>query len=364
MNRVAVARCADYEADKVAKAVREVLENSAFPDCAGKRILIKPNILSDSRPDAGITTNPTIVEALILECRKRGAAKIYVGDSPGLQTPFFRGEKCGIREVVDRTGAEWVDFTASTRGHRLSKREEVQLPTVLDDVDFTISAAKFKTHKLMYTTGAVKNMFGLMPGLTKSPTHLRHRSREAFALFLARLWKEAKCAYSLIDGVIGMEGDGPANGTLRHAGLVIGGADGFLCDLAEAVAMGHDPKDIPVLNAGKREGLSGLRPEYSLLTPDEFAHPDWRKIEVEKRTRLVSALLLPFLTRSRDRRAAAKRPAPRFNHDKCVRCGRCAGICPAKALELRAGKIAFDESKCVRCYCCGEVCPAAAVEVD
>ena len=219
---------------------------------------------------SGITTHPAVVEALIRECFRRGAAKVYAGDSPGLHTPSFKGRHCGIAGVCEKTGAIWVDFTQNTRTFRLEGGVKVQLPAVLDEVDFTISAAKFKTHQLMYTTGAVKNMFGLMLGLTKSPTHLRYPSRSAFASFINRLFKAAKVKYALIaakvkyalmDAVIGMEGPGPANGTLRYVGYLIGGQNAYLADTAEAVIMGYEPEDIPILQSS---GMA-LKPHYSLL---------------------------------------------------------------------------------------------------
>ena len=358
MNRVAIARCENYEEASVSSALKEVLDASAFPDCRGKTILVKPNILSDSRPEAGITTHPAIVEALIRECFKRGAAKVYAGDSPGLHTPVFKGRNCGIAGVCERTGALWVDFTQNVKTVRLDRKIKVQLPAVLDEVDFTISAAKFKTHQLMYTTGAVKNMFGLMPGLTKSPTHLRYPSRQAFASFISKLFKAAKVKYALIDSVIGMEGPGPANGTLRYIGYLIGGANAYLADTSEAVIMGYDPKDIPILQSA---GIT-LKPQYSILDAEDLVIKDFRKIAVEKPKGLFSSLILPFLTRSHDRKETKKRPAPEFDSEKCVHCLRCVQICPAKALK-HDENISIDTDDCIRCYCCAEMCPADAIKV-
>ena len=358
MNRVAIARCENYEEDSVASALKDVLDASAFPDCRGKTILVKPNILSDSRPEAGITTHPSVVEALIRECFRRGAAKVYAGDSPGLHTPVFKGRNCGIAGVCERTGAIWVDFTQDTRTYRLEGGIKVQLPAILDEVDFTISAAKFKTHQLMYTTGAVKNMFGLMPGLTKSPTHLRYPSRSAFASFINRLFKVSKVEYAILDAVIGMEGPGPANGTLRYVGYLIGGRNAYLVDTAEAVIMGYAPKDIPILQSAG----TTLKPQYSILHAEDLVIKDFRKIEVEKPKGLFSSLVLPFLTRSHDRKETKKRPAPQFEADKCIHCLRCVQICPAKAL-VHDGDIRIDTAVCIRCYCCAEMCPADAIKV-
>ena len=363
MNRVAITRCTRYEEKDVYDAVRQVADSTSFPDCMGRRVLVKPNILSDSRAEAGITTNPLVVEAVIRICQERGAAQVYVGDSPGLHTPSFHGQVCGIAEVCSRTGATWVDFSRDPVQTVLDGGEKVTVASIIDKVDFTISVAKFKTHQLMYTTGAVKNMFGIMPGLNKSPMHLRHPSRDGFADFITRLFRKARVAWALIDSVIGMEGPGPANGTLRYVGLMMGGADAFLVDRAEAIVMGHDPADIPILEAGRKAGLGTSEISYPLLDARDLVIDDFRRIEVERPKGLFSSLVLPFFTRGRDRRRAQARPDPVFDHERCIRCTRCVQICPAKALALD-GRIEIDTSRCIRCYCCAEMCPADAIRVE
>ena len=267
MNRVAITRCTRYEEKDVYEAVRQVADSTSFPDCMGRRVLVKPNILSDSRAEAGITTNPLVVEAVIRICQERGAAQVYVGDSPGLHTPSFHGQVCGIAEVCSRTGATWVDFSRDPVQTVLDGGEKVTVASIIDKVDFTISVAKFKTHQLMYTTGAVKNMFGIMPGLNKSPMHLRHPSRDGFADFITRLFRKARVAWALIDSVIGMEGPGPANGTLRYVGLMMGGADAFLVDRAQAIVMGHDPGTRSRRHPDSRSGTQDRARHIGALLP-------------------------------------------------------------------------------------------------
>lgn len=361
MNRVAIEHCQDYS--RIKEAVDRIVSCTAFPDCQGRTILVKPNILSDSRPEAGITTHPALVKEVVALCFERGAKKVYVGDSPGLHNPGFRGQNCGMDEVCRQTGAQWADFSKSPQSVLFASSERVKVASVLNEVDFTISVSKFKTHQLMYSTGPVKNVFGLMPGLNKSPMHLRHPSREDFAAFIVELFKVSKVVYSFIDAVIGMEGSGPANGTLRHVGLLFGGADAFLVDRAQALVMGYDEADIPILNAARLAGLMPERPDYPILDPADIVIPDFRRISVERPKGLFSSLILPFFTRSRDRRKTARRPAPQFDNSRCIHCRRCVQICPAGALR-HDGQITVDTSKCIRCYCCAEMCPADAIRVE
>ena len=360
MSRVAITRCENYEYRIVQNAVREVIASSSFPDCKGRKILIKPNILSDSRPEKGITTHPAVVRALAEECLERGAEKVFIGDSPGLHSPHFSPVSSGIAAVCNQTGAQWADFTQDSVSRTLPDGTRIQIASVLDQVDFVISAAKFKTHQLMYLTGCVKNMFGLMPRLNKSSTHLRFPDKDDFARFLQQLFEVSKTAYALMDACIVMEGAGPANGTLRYAGLLIGSDNAYLVDKAEAIMMGYDPASIPVLK-GRKE-LS-MNENYPLLDAHDLVIKDFRRIDVKKADNLFSALILPFFTRIFGKRKTEKGKAPSFSEKACVHCLRCVKICPAHALSHAEGKIKIDTGKCIRCYCCAEMCPADAISV-
>ncbi len=361
--KVAIERCSKYEYEEVKNAIERIISNSEFPDVSNKSVLLKPNILSDAKPEAGITTNPIVVKAMIDIVKTRGAERVIVGDSPGLHLESFHAKNCGIYDVCQESGAEFADFTKSPRVHNLDCSASVAMAAVLDEADIVISIAKFKTHQLMYSTGAVKNMFGTLPGLNKSPCHVKYPTREAFATFICSVYKECHVDYALIDGIIAMEGPGPANGTLRYLGLLIGSRDGFMADRAESEIMGYSAKDIPIINAGIRAGLTDNNPTYTILHPENLIVKDYRRIDISKKEGLFKALILPFFTRGRDRKKAQSRPSPEFIKAKCVKCRRCIDICPAKALFLASDHIELDEKKCIRCYCCHEMCPADAIEI-
>lgn len=363
MSRTAIAKCGQYDGAKVYEALKLIAENSDFPDVQGKTVLLKPNVLSDSKPELGITTNPVVVEELIRLVKEKGAARILVGDSPGLHTPSFHGKTCGLADVCERTGASWVNFAAAPRSHRIDRKTNLTMAKVLDEADVVISVAKFKTHELMYLTGAVKNMFGTLPGLNKSPCHVKAPSRTAFASLICKIYKESGACYGIVDGIIGMEGPGPANGTLRQVGVLIGGSDSFEVDEAMRIIMGYRDGDIPILNEGKRKGYTRLEPVWTLLDPSELVIKDFRKVDVAKKEGLIRSLLLPFLTRTFDRKKARRRPAPEFDASLCIRCKKCIDICPAGALSLKDGKVVINREKCIRCYCCHEMCPKGAIEI-
>lgn len=363
MSECAIVKCDSYENAEIRKVLIKCIDNTSFPNVEGKCVLIKPNILSDAPIEKAITTNPIIIEELIYILKDRGASKILVGDSPGLQGPLFKPVQCGIADTVKKTGTEWVDFTKENRQHELYCGLKVNMTCAIDNVDVVISVAKFKTHQLMFSTGCVKNMFGLVPGLNKSPMHLKAPSREAFAAVINGIFLESHTDYAIMDAVIGMEGAGPANGHQRKIGYVLASDDAYSIDYAEAVMMGYQKKQMPIINEAINKKLIEIdKFRYPLLKPQDLVIEGFDKIE-DKRTNLFSALILPYFTRILGLRKEKKRPAPKFN-SSCILCQRCVKICPAKALQVVDKKIKIDEKQCIRCYCCHEMCPVGAISIE
>ena len=110
--KVAIEHCSAYEPETVYRALKKAAELAGTLDLSGKTVLLKPNILSDSAPEKGVTTHPVFLEAAIRLVREWGASRILVGDSPGIQTPGFSGKVCGLGDITRKNGAEWVDFTS------------------------------------------------------------------------------------------------------------------------------------------------------------------------------------------------------------------------------------------------------------
>lgn len=360
-NRVAISRCKSYHLDEVTESIREVISNTSFPCVKNKKVLVKPNILSDAKTETGITTNPIVVEALINILKEEGAETIYLGDSPGLHSASFDAHTCGIKDVCERTGTNWVDFTANPVMHKIGKHS-LPMARIIDEVDIVISVAKFKTHQLMYSTGCVKNMFGSVPGLNKSSCHVKAPSRSAFADLITEIYKESKCSYGLMDGIIAMEGPGPANGNIRQVGLILGSADSYLTDYAQATIMGYRIEDIPILMAGKKKGYTKLEPTYPLLDARELVIKDYKRVEIGKE-KAIPALIKSNLLKPFHSLIIKIRKTPTFRDDKCVLCKRCVDICPAKALDVVDNHITLNKSHCVRCYCCHEMCPKNAIDI-
>jgi len=358
MSVVSIVECKTYEVEEIKNALKLAVDHSDFPDVQGKKVLLKPNILSDSSPEKSITTNPEIVRAAIQLVKGKGAAKIYVGDSPGLQSGNFKPKKCGIQQICEEEGVEWVDFTRKPVTKMLPLVEHnVKIANIIDKVDLSISLSKFKTHEFMYATGSVKNMFGLMPSTKKSAQHLRHPSRGSFAKMICGLMSYAKVEYTIMDAVMGMEGAGPANGTPRAVGKIIAGDNPFAVDIAEAIIMGYDPMKMPIIQCALENKVAKLSSieevTYSLIHAQNISISDFKRIGDNDASNVLD-----------QETEYLNRPAPEFSEEKCIQCKKCINICPAKALTLENRKVCINETICIRCYCCHEVCPVNAISIS
>ncbi len=367
MSTVSIARCADYEPSAVADALETALAPlggmRAFVS-DGQRVLLKINLLSKATPERAVTTHPEVVRALIRSVRDAGGTPV-VGDSPG--GPNTAGqvralhEATGIRRVCEEEGTELVLFDeepARIANPAGALYGAFTLGREVVDADVVISVPKLKTHGFMMFTGAVKNLFGCIPGLEKAQYHLKVPDRDDFGNMLVDLTLACKPSLAVMDAIVGMEGEGPAGGTPRSIGALLASADLFALDVVASAIAGFDPLEIYTIKAAARRGLGPSSVEdvdvvganWRQLAPDQFQRP----------ARDLSSKM-PHWIGKRLRRWTTARP---FLEDLagCTRCKTCEQSCPVGAIEVsKAGGPCFDERTCIRCYCCQELCPPQVI---
>ena len=374
---VSLARCDGYALEGVRAALREALAPlggmGAFVR-PGERIGLKPNVLLGSDPDQAIITHPAVLAAVALEVKEAGATPIVV-ESPGsgiipssrVLERVFR--KCGYQEMADLYGfalsteTEW-EGVAHPDGHVVKRVEMIKSALQMDGI---INVPKFKTHAFMVFTGATKNLFGVIPGLTKVGYHGKFPQKERFAGMLLDVASLVKPRLSVMDAIVAMEGKGPGTGgTPRKLGLLIAGADTVAIDAVCCAIAGFDPAAVPLLAAARERGLWGGRaadiqtfgPAVADLVVRDFQAPSKGVASGGLESSLIGGLGQAFL-----RTSFSPRPRPQVG--PCTLCGSCEQACPGQAISLdkKARVARVDDDKCILCYCCHEVCPSAAIEL-
>jgi uncharacterized protein (DUF362 family)/Pyruvate/2-oxoacid:ferredoxin oxidoreductase delta subunit len=359
---VAVRKCRDYELQEITNLISEIYEVCHGPAVTGKKVLLKPNILIDSDPAKAIVTHPVVVEAMITFLQSRGAV-VLVGDSPAVHLRVFKGEKSGIYQVCQKTGASWVDF-AKRPAERTAGKSRIRIASVINEVDMIISMPKFKNHDLVYFTGAIKNTLGLVPGFSKAKQHALYRDRESFSSFLVDLNEAVLPHFFLMDGIIGMEGHGPGQGTPVRTEVLIGSSNPVALDIIASTIAGYKPMDIPTTSIALGRGL-WLRDEKEI----NYDGPDLKTITLNSFKRIPvtgnTDINLKFLkNRIKFLRKLERRPV--FNHKNCTGCLECTRICPESAINMHPVKpnyVVLNDNKCTRCFCCSEVCQSNAVNI-
>ncbi len=367
-NKISIVKCSEY-AD-VQNAVNTALELIGGMEKfikKGDKVVIKPNFVSKKKPDEAVTTHPAFLHAVIAAAEKAGGI-VTIAESPG--GPYNQSvlknlySVCGADEAIKGTNAK-LNFDTGSREVSFGEGVTVKSFPIINpilDADVIISLPKLKTHAMTSYTGAVKNLFGTIPGTHKADYHFRLNDRAAFCSMLVDLCSCIKPTLAIMDGVWGMEGDGPTAGENRRIGLVMASANSYCLDLAACHIIGYKPHEVDTV-------------KYSVerrLCPDSVSKLDIVGEDIEKvripdfkkpKTHFDLLKIIPVSTFAHAKIVSMLRAEPKLINNKCVGCGVCANCCPPKAIEMKNKKPSFDMNKCIRCFCCHELCPQKAIEI-
>ena len=350
---------ADYEHCR--QAIDEVFKT--FPmDVSGKKVMIKPNALRASEADQGIVTHPAVVTAVVDKVEKLGAASIAVGDNPGMMN-YGDNEKTfkqtglmnAAREYYQNIGSDAVKVKFS-QDYLQEKIDAISVSKAILDADIYISLPKFKTHGLTILSGAIKNNYGIIPGALKAKLHALSGNAMTFCRMIVDVYALCVPDLIIVDGILGMEGNGPASVDLRTVGKILASDNGVAMDAVIARMMGISHDQLPFLEFAREKGLG----DY-----------DVRAIEVDGNADAVQDFKLPpsaSMTSSFDESRHAffdsrTKLRPKADGAKCTGCETCVDQCPVSALSMQNNLPVVDPDLCIACFCCQEMCPEQAIHL-
>ncbi|MBI5699042.1 DUF362 domain-containing protein [Candidatus Saganbacteria bacterium] len=293
----------------------------------GQKVLLKPNLLGPFTAESAAVTHPEVIRAVIRLVRKAGGIPA-VGDSPGIGSVHRFAGISGVQKMLDEEKVQLLDLkTPIEVDHPKGKRfKKFTLARELYDFDILINLPKFKTHQLTGVTGAVKNLFGCVPGIVKSRYHFKIQKLAEFVEMLNDLADLIDPQLTIMDAVWAMDGAGPTAGKPYHL---------------KTLGIGADCR---ALDREMLKLIEGLK--------------DFKKVEKPRDN--MYHLPIPFLEKVLKKYTSEW---PVIDRSSCTSCNSCVAVCAAKALKKSAITPVFDYDKCIRCYCCQEFCPEHAVKI-
>ncbi|UCF85243.1 MAG: DUF362 domain-containing protein [Desulfobacteraceae bacterium] len=362
MSTVSLVHCNTYEPEVLKEAVSNAVDLlggiSSFVK-TGDHVLLKPNLLSAKSPERCVTTDPGVVHAVARLVLDEGG-KPFIGDSPGLESFGRVAAKTGMIEVARKLGIKVIELTQPTPVNPPATAvfKKLEIASQALEADVLINLPKLKTHSQMLLTLGVKNLFGTIVAQRKAEWHfMAGVNRNTFADLHLDIYQTLKPSLTILDGVWGMEGYGPANGRPRRLDLIAGSEDAVALDISICNLLGIPLRSFPVYRAARVRGIGETdvrQITFKGLSPEAFAFPNFQVPALD------SLGFLPSMFDWFTKRFLVSKP---FQIEtSCTYCGQCSEICPAEAIQLGAEKLSFDYDRCIRCYCCQEVCPQDGID--
>jgi len=368
MNKVCIKTCKEYDLELLKQAISDIFNHLGGIENIIKendKVFIKPNMLGPHSPDQAITTHPIFLKAVIQLVKTR-TNNIIVGDNPAIKEIKTCMKVSGIGKVIEEESVLSLSkelISIENKDSKIFKSFEVSKDMV--DANVFINLPKLKTHSLTYITCSIKNMFGLIYGLSKSNWHIRAKSPLEFSNLMADLYHtfitqyQNKKILSLVDGILGLQGEGPStSGTPINSNIIIGGIDFSAVDVVACEIMQLDPSKniIPLVIKERELGYANIS-EIDLVG-DDINNVKIQFIPPKNSLSIfgLKVLRIKFLVN-------LLQEHPKILKTKCIKCQECVKICPAKTLKLNSNekKLKLKKNKCIRCFCCIEVCPKNAI---
>lgn len=367
MSKVIVQECSDYSIDNLTVKINTGIEKLGGWGKyikAGDAVLLKINLIGPKTSESAAITHSEFVRALTRILKDKGCI-VWVGDSSGGAIAGIAPTAnsfivAGHEKVAKEEGAIIKNFDregvveVQPRG---KFKESMYLAKPIFDADVVINLPKLKTHSATIYTGAIKNVFGCIPGLRKAMYHKIAPDKEDFGEILADIHQAAKFDLHIMDGITAMEGEGPTAGSVYNANKILISEDPLALDAVAINMLGMTVADIPVLNSAIKRKLGQWDIEHIKIEGDYEYIPKLKDYKLPKNFRN---------NKKKNSKAMIKvidffKTKPVINIKKCKSCNMCVESCPVKAIDINTK--AIDYSKCIECMCCHELCMHKAVDL-
>lgn len=367
MARVVVQECGSYEMNGLMLKINDGIEKLGGWDLfvhPGDKVLLKVNLIGPKSSESASVTHSEFVRAMVRLLKQR-RCEVWIGDSSGgaiagIAPTGKSFRAAGYEKVAAEEGAIIKNFDSEgvVEIAPISKCEErMYLAKPIFDADVVINLPKFKTHSAGIYTGAVKNVFGCIPGLRKAKYHKLAPNPENFGEILADIHQAAKFKLHVMDGIIAMQGEGPTAGDVYQGNKILMSTDPLALDTAAIKMLGMKIEEVPILNAAIKRKIGESRLENIEIDGDYGTIPKLVNFKLPKRynsnkNRNYKALIgvIDFF-----------KAKPKVNKKKCRSCNVCVESCPVKAIDRDTKQI--DYKDCIECMCCHELCMYKAVEL-
>ncbi len=356
---VAVVGCPSYEAESLGRSLGRCLDllgglNSFL--AGGIRVFVKINHLGPlAPPERAICTHPLYVRE-ILRLLLDSGVRVTVGDDVNFG-PGDEFATTGFRRVCQDLGVPLINLRETgfvevpLRGDVL-KSVYIARPVLESDAVFNLP--KLKTHSFTAFTGALKNMYGIIPCGLRLEYHRRFPRNEVFSRMLVDVFSASPPSLSIMDAVIGMEGEGPSSGVPRKIGLIIGSRDAVAVDAVASRVVGYHPLSVFTTSVAHDRGLG-----IGDLQRIDILGERVQDVEVQdfRPSALAAGLFRRWLPSFIYAYVSGQLIlTPEVVPEKCQACLECIHICPTRTIREINGRPWIEESGCINCLCCHEVC--------
>lgn len=369
MNKVIIQECTDYSIENIMNKINNGMDklggwgNFVRP---GDTVLLKANLIGPKSSDSAAVTHSEFIRSLTRILKNMGCT-VWIGDSSGGAiagiSPTAQSFKvAGYEKVAEEEGAIIKNFDKEGVFEVQPKgkfKDKMYLAKPLIQADVVINVPKLKTHSATIYTGAVKNVFGCIPGLRKAMYHKIAPAKEDFGEILTDIHEGAKFHLHIMDGIVSMEGDGPTAGSPYHANKILISTDPLALDTVAIKMLGMDIEEIDIFTSARKRNLGQwnldkitIDGDYnykSLPVLNNYKLPKRYKSTKTRNSKAVIRVVDFFKTR------------PVINMKKCKACNICVESCPIKVIDIKTKKIDYDQ--CIECMCCHELCMHKAVEL-